>query len=232
MMMAMVTAEALLDEISRELPPAHAGNRLVDLIAEGRAPREVLGALACEELLIVPSDKRSFAALAARFPTSPSGEFFLGLAQGEGIALSHLGTFGAALGLDAPAVAAYEPRAGCQAYPAYVAWLALNGSRSQAAMAILANLAAWGSSCARIAGGLRRHYGLGDEAVGFFDFFATPPPGFLELGLSVVQSGLDAGEPPEACRLPARLLQAYELLFWNTLVEDVGDVGASTPAGS
>jgi len=220
MMMSMAAAaEALLEEIRRELVSTDAGNRFVDLVAEGRAPRERLGDLTCEELLIVPSDKRSFAVLAARFPASPSGEFFLGLAQGEGVALTHLGALAAALGLDPPAIAAYEPRAGCQAYPAYVAWLALNGSQSQAAMAVLANLAAWGSYCARMADGLRRHYGLDDQAVGFFDFFAAPPPGFLELGLSVVQSGLDAGEPPAACRRPARLLQSYELLFWNTLAE-------------
>jgi hypothetical protein len=214
-------ADALLEEIRRELATTDGENRFVDLVAEGRAPREGLGDLACEELLIVPSDKRSFAVLAARFPAPPSGDFFLGLSQGEGIALTHLGAFAAALGLDPPVIAAYEPRAGCQAYPAYVAWLALNGSRSQAAMAVLANLDAWGSYCARMADALRRHYGLGDEAVAFFDFFATAPPGFLELGLSVVRSGLDAGEAPEACRRPARLLQSYEALFWNTLAEGI-----------
>src|SRR5438270_11052491 len=58
------------------------------------------------------------------FRHRPPPTSVLGLAQGEGIALTHLGGFAAALGLDPPAIAAYEPRAGCQAYPAHVAWLA------------------------------------------------------------------------------------------------------------
>jgi thiaminase len=210
-------AQELVDGIRRELEAEGTRNRFVELVAAGKAPREQLAALASEELLIVPSDQRSFAILAARFPEPPSGGFFLGLAQGEATALSHLGAFAAALGLDPRDVAAYEPRAGCQAYPAYVAWLAVNGSRSQVATALLANLDAFGSYCARIAAGLREHYGLDDAAVAFFDFFASTPPGFRELALSVIQSGLDAGEGAEAARPAARLLQSYELLFWETL---------------
>ena len=212
-----IPAAALLEQVRGELAAQEAENRFVDLAAEGSLPRERLAALACEELTIVPSDQRSFAILAARFPAPPAGAFFLGLAQGEGLALSHLETFAAALGLDHPAIATYEPRAGCQAYPAYVAWLAVNGSRSQVAMAILANLDAWGSYCARIAAALRQHYAFDDEAAGFFDFFASAPPGFEEHALSVIHSGLDAGEDPEAARRAARLLQSYELLFWSTL---------------
>ena len=95
----------------------------------------------------------------------------------------------------------------------------MNGSRVQVATALLANLDAFGSYCARIAAGLREHYGLDDAAVGFFEFFAGAPPGFRELTLSVIQSGLDAGEPPEGALVAAHMLQSYELLFWDTLVE-------------
>ena len=140
--------------------------------------------------------KRSFAVLAARFPASPSGDLFLGLAQGEGIALTHLGGFAAALGLDPPAIAAYEPRAGCQAYPAYVAWLALNGSRSQAAMAVLANLDAWGSYCARMADALRCHYGLGDETVAFLTSSRPRRPGSWSSASRWSRAASTRGRPP------------------------------------
>jgi hypothetical protein len=50
--------------------------------------------------------------------------------------------FAAAVGLGPD----YEPLAGCQAYPAYVAWLALNGSPADVALAFLANLESWGRS--------------------------------------------------------------------------------------
>ncbi|MFF7994362.1 hypothetical protein ACFZDG_31860 [Kitasatospora xanthocidica] len=39
---------------------------------------------------------------------------------------------------------ARPPLPGCQAYPAYLAWLALNGRPSAAAAALVANFAAWG----------------------------------------------------------------------------------------
>lgn len=219
--MTPTAAEELLADVRRELDPDDGPPRFVDLVAEGTAPTDRLAALACEELLIVPSDQRSFSILAARFPEAPAGGFFLQLAQGEGMALSHLGAFAAALELGPQEVGVYQARPGCQAYPAYVAWLAVNGSRSQVATALLANFDAWGSYCARIAAGLREHYGLDDAAVAFFDFFAIPPEGFRELALSVVQSGLDAGEGAEAALPAARLLQSYELMFWNTLAEDL-----------
>jgi TENA/THI-4/PQQC family len=213
------TARGLVSELRRELAPGEGENRFVPLIASGRAPRERLAAFACEELDIIPSDRRSFALLAARFPESPAGDLFLGLAEGEGLALEHLRAFSQALGLDARAVAAHEPRPGCRAYPAYVAWLALNGSRTDVALAFVANLDTWGAFCARTAAGLRQHYGLDDQAVAFFDFFATPPPGLEERASAVVQAGLDVGDDPQQARRAARLLQAYELLFWNTLAD-------------
>ncbi len=220
--MTRMAAQELVEELRRELARGEAENRLVPLIAAGKVPRSRLAAFVCEELAIVPSDRRSFAFLAARFPEPPAGDFFLGLAGGEGLALGHLHAFTEALGLDARAVTAHDPAPGCQAYAAYVAWLALNGSRSDVALAFLANLEAWGSFCARTAAGLREHYGLDDRAVAFFDFFATPPPGFEDQACAVVQAGLDAGDDPQRARRAARLLQAYELLFWNTLAEGLG----------
>src|SRR5260370_35658204 len=101
-------ADRLLQEVRQELATMESRNHFVELVAEGSAPRERLAALACEELLIVPSDRRGFAFLAARFPEAPAGELFLSLAQGEGMALSHLGAFARALGLDASTISSYE----------------------------------------------------------------------------------------------------------------------------
>jgi hypothetical protein len=56
----------------------------------GQAPRSALEALAAEQHLIIPSDRRSFAQLAARFPEDPAGAFFLSMAEGEGLALGQL----------------------------------------------------------------------------------------------------------------------------------------------
>jgi hypothetical protein len=56
----------------------------------GQAPRSALEALAAEQHLVIPSDRRSFAQLAARFPEDPAGAFFLSMAEGEGLALGQL----------------------------------------------------------------------------------------------------------------------------------------------
>ena len=113
----------------------------------------------------------------------------------------------------------YEPRPGCQAYPSFVAWLALNAEPAAAVLAILANFAAWGDYCGRISSALRKHYGFDDEACGFFDFFATPVPELEEQAVAAVQAGLDSGVPLDAAKDHGRLLQSYELMFWNTLAD-------------
>jgi thiaminase len=214
----------LLERIRRELAPSEGENRFVPLVESGRLPRERLAALAGEEYTIIRSDRRSFLVLAARFPEPPAVDFFTGLAQGETLALSHLISFAEALGLDEGDLRAYEPQAGCQAYAAFVAWLALNGARGDVALALIANFAAWGSYCAATARALRSHYGLDDKASGFFDFFATPVPEIEEQALAVAEASVDADEPPQDARRFARLIQAYELMFWNTLAEGVAQL--------
>ncbi|WP_459029757.1 transcriptional regulator [Pseudonocardia sp. DLS-67] len=196
----MARARELLDAVQAELAPRDAENRLAPLVAEGAAPRSVFATIAAEELHIVPSDWRSLHTLAARSDDPAARAYFSGLAGGE------------------EAARAYEPRAGCQAYPAYFAWLALNARPAEVAVALTTNFGAWGTYCAAIARGMREHYGFGDDACAFFDFFATPLPD--DQAVAVVQAGLDAGAlDPGAARRYARLFQSYELMFWNALAD-------------
>jgi len=43
------------------------------------------------------------------------------------------------------------------------------------------------------------------------------PPGFEERAVAVADAGLAAGDSPARARRAARLLQAYELMYWDTL---------------
>ena len=206
-----VNAAELLADVRAELAPlecALAEHRYLIELEAGRVPPASLRAFAGEQRAIIASDRRSFEHLAACFPEPPAGPFFAEMAAGEAKALGLLKSFATLVELPGE----YEPLAGCQAYPAYVAWLALNGRPGEVALAFLANLAAWGRSCARMRDALRPAYG--DEAVAFFDFFAHSPPGFEERALVLVASG-DA----RRARRAARLLQAYELLYWDTLAD-------------
>jgi thiaminase len=212
----------LLAMVRRELAPTAGANRFVELVNEGRLPMERLAAVAGEEYWIGESDRRSFLYLAARFPDPPAVDFFLGLAAVESPARVQLLRYAAALGLNEQDLQAYEQKPGCQAYASYVAWLALNGSLSDVSLALVANFAAWGSYCGAVARGLRRHYGLKEEDVEFFNFFATPAPEVEQQASAVAQHSLGAaGTLPDSTRRHARLVQAYELMFWNTLAEGV-----------
>jgi thiaminase len=220
-MASSTSAAALVDQVRSELAPVDgtlASHSFVGALGRGEVPTASLQRFAGEQHWIISSDRRSFAYLTARYADSAAGEFFLGLTQGEGTALGHLGGFARWLGLDPGRLGEYEPTPGAHAYTAYVAWLSLNGSSTDVAVAFLANLAAWGANCGRAAAALRSEYGADDPAVAFFEFFATPAPGFEEQALAVIEAGLRAGDPPARSRTAARLLQAYELMFWDAMM--------------
>jgi thiaminase len=208
---------AAREEISAAPPP----NRFLDLLEAGRVPRDRLTMLAGEEYHIVASDRRSFAFLASRFPDPPAGPVFLMLSGGEGEALRLLTDFAGALGWDERDLRGHLPHPFAQAYPAYLAWSALSGTRSGIALAMLANFGEWGGYCARAADALRARYELSEEAVAFFRFFAEPPPGFTEQATEMVAAGLAAGDDPGESLHAARLMHAYELAFWDTLAESL-----------
>lgn len=208
------SARELIDAVQAELAPRDDENRLVPLVRKGKAAREVFAAIAAEEYRIVRSDWRSFLTLASRSQEQGAREFFASLASGEGLALGKL----PALAGESPD---FEPRAGCRAYPAFVAWLALNGEPAEVAVAIVANFAAFGRYCAAIAVAMRERYGFDDDACAFFDFFGTPSPELEAQAVAAVQAAMDAGRLSEKdARTHARLFQSYELDFWNTLADE------------
>ncbi|GAA0447331.1 transcriptional regulator [Streptomyces sp. NPDC046215] len=215
------TARDVLADAARALAPEGGANHLVPALAAGEAPREVISAFALEQHHVITADRRSFLHLAGRAAPLPAvAAYFssLSLARGEDEALERLGALAAACGLDAAAVAAHEPRPACQAYPAYAAHLALGAEPADAVVALTANFAAWAGYCATVGRALRTHYGFDDRACAFFDFFAEPAPQAHEEALAAVRAGLDAGVLSERlAHRYGRLLQSYELMFWDGL---------------
>jgi hypothetical protein len=215
----------LVDDIRRELEPAEQEIRrhpYLTALEAGRVRREALSDFAGEQYHIIGSDLRSVALLVNRFGTSPSGPFFQAVLGGEAAALAALGAFASALGMDQAALEAYEPAPGAHAYTAYMAWLALYGSEAEVAAGFLVNFAAWGDNCGRMGRILRDRYGLSREATAFFDFFATPAPGFEHQALTALACGLERGADPRRVRRAARLLQGYEKLYWDTVHSRAG----------
>ncbi|MGW1839738.1 thiaminase II/PqqC family protein [Streptomyces sp. NPDC002067] len=213
------TADAVLDAAVRALALDSGAHRTVARIAAGRAPRAVLTTFALEQHRVIASDLLSFRHLTYRADADPPvAAFFELLADGERVALERLAALNGALGIAPAALDGYQPRPGCQAYPSYAARLALGAEPVDVVIALTANFAAWGAYCATVGRALREHYGLPDAACGFFDLFATPSPELDRRALGAVAHGLETGQarPLEAHR-HGRLLQAYEVMFWDAL---------------
>jgi len=178
-----------------------------------------LALFAGQQCHIIGSDLRSVALIVSRAESQDARDFLTGMLQGERAAFTALVAFGQSLGLSPEKLHATEPLPGAFAYSAYVNWLATYGTAAEFVGAFLVNLPAWGENCGRISRALQVGYGLSGQDVAFFDLFASAPPGFEEQGLAVVEEGLAQGADPVRIRRAARLLQGFELLYWDTMWE-------------
>ena len=216
----MADARQLIAETRAQLKPVEErflAHPYLAAVEDGRIPREKLRLFAGEQYYIINSDLRSIALVVNRHAHLPSRDYLLGALQGEAGARDALLAFAQALAMSEDDLRSYDPLPGCQAYPAYVAWLALYGSDADFAAAFLVNLAAWGAVCARMSAALKAKYGLASADVAFFDLFAQPAPQFEADSLRVIQDGLDRGVDAQAVARAARLIQAYELMYWDSL---------------
>ncbi len=202
-----------------EIAKQATGNRFVDLLEAGTVPEERLRWLAAELTRLVASDQRSQALLASRFPAPPAGDLFLTLAQGEAEALRLLDDFTSALGMRPAELAAYEPLPLAQAYPAYLTQVAVHGSSSAMALALLANVDDSGGTYARVAAALRGNYDMSERAVGHVLFFAETPRELLDQAGEVLAAGLANGEDPDEAVRTARIVAGLETAFWDALAE-------------
>jgi pyrroloquinoline quinone (PQQ) biosynthesis protein C len=218
----MSGARQLVAETRRQLEPVAeklATHPYLTALEEARLAKEKLRLVAGEQYHIISSDLRSIALLLNRHGHLPSRDYLFRLLESEASARDALLAFARALGMCADDLQAYDPMPGCQAYPSYVSWLSLYSSDAAFAAAFLVNLPAWGTNCARMSAALKAKYSLASEAVAFFDLFVAPETDFEADSLRVIQAGLDRGVDPASISRAARLIQAYELLYWDSLHE-------------
>lgn len=217
----MPSARELIAEIQKEIQPLDEKilrHPYLDALEAGQIPREKLRIFAGQQYHIIRSDLSSVAFLLARHGHLPSRTFLFNILQGEMSAFEALLKFAEALGMNEDALQAFDPLPGGHAYTAFVAWLSLYGSDAELAAAFLVNFAAWGANCGRMSKALKERYGFTEEQVAFFDLFANVPP-FEDAALEVIQSGLNRGVKPTCIRRAAKLLQAYELMYWDAMHE-------------
>ena len=213
-------AQALVHTIQEALQPMEQRLRqhaYLHALEEGRLTPSQLRYFVGEQSSIIPSDLRSIALLISRCAAPASQQFFRAVLDGEAAALEALEPLATAVGMAPADLAAYEPTLGAQAYSAYLAWLCLYGSEAEVAAALSVNFAAWGATCGRMAQVLRQRYGWQEAAVQFFTQFAAAPPDVSLPALMVIETGLQRGVEARRIVRAARMLQGYELMFWDTL---------------
>jgi thiaminase len=216
----MVDARYLVEKTRKELQAVEAEIRrhpYVDAVEAGVVSRDELRRFAGQQYHIIGSDLRAMALLIAQADSAETREFLWEGIQGERAALKALEAFATALAIPAGDLTDAEPIPGAFAYSAYVAWLALFGSCAEFAAAFLVNLEAWGSNCTRMSQALKARYRMTDGDIGFFILFSDLPPGFEERAQRVIQEGLNRGVETTRIKRAARMLQGYELLYWDTL---------------
>ena len=214
------SAQALVHTIQEALQPMEQRLRqhaYLQALEEGRLTPSQLRYFVGEQRHIIPSDLRSIALLVSRCAAPASQQFFRAVLDGEAAALVALEPLATAVGMTPADLDAYEPTLGAQAYSAYLAWLCLYSNEAEVAAALSVNFAAWGASCGRMAQVLRQRYGWQEAAVRFFTQFAAAPPDVSFPALMVIETGLQQGVEARRIVRAARMLQGYELMFWDTL---------------
>lgn len=194
------------------------GHRYLKALEQGQIQREQLKIFAGQQHDIISSDLRSIALILSRHGTLPSRHFLMTALQGEASALEALHTFASGLGLAVGDLDIIEPFPAAHVYCAFVAWLALYGSDAELTGAFLVNLPAWGTNCGRMRQALQEKYGVAASALAFFDLFASMPS-FEAEALNIIQNALDRGVPERLIRRAARMLQTYELMFWDSMAD-------------
>jgi thiaminase len=216
----MQRVDSLLEEIRDLLSPLEdkiRGHPYLDDLEGRKIGSGKLKYFVGEQHHIITSDLRSVSLLLSRHGLPPGRDFFWMVLQGETEALKALGRFVSALGVSREELQAYEPLPEAQAYKAYMAWLSLYGSGAEVAGAFLTNFPAWGANCGRMSKALMKGYGFKEEDLSFFELFSTPVADFEEKARLVISVGISQGVEPKAIREASRMLQGYELMFWDVL---------------
>ncbi len=221
----MDSAQSVFRQIRKTLKPIESRlleNPFLRKVEAGEYSRAQVAVLPLEEYYIVASDLPSSKHLERRFKEEPSAAFFRELVENEKYAQDHIRNLAEVLGSGTSTLEEYEPDPRCQAYPSYFARLALHGSEAEVLVAFASNFSAWWSACKRVAEALAGRYGVPREAVAFLSpFHEVPPPEapFDELTMDAIRRGLKRGVEEKALVRVARLIQSYELWFWDALEE-------------
>ena len=213
----MTTARDVIDEAKRVLATTEGrlrGHRAAVAVENGQADRAMLRFFCGNQYQMWKPNEQARSVAMFRFTEHPYQSVFLTPPEVEEHAAAAFLALGRCVGLENPD--GFEPTAQAFGYAAYKAWLVCYGSAAEIACARALNLSVWGSNCGLMSRGLRAHYGLNGEETAFLDGFADMPC-FEESAGQVIDHDLKEGVAPALNVRAARMMQAYELMFWEAM---------------
>ncbi len=182
---------------------------------KGELPKDSIKKFVVNQLYIVPHDLRSLAKLLSRAKYDDEVEFFRVCIEGDYTAHKELIKLASELNIDPnntdELLKYLSPKA--VAYTHYLAWLANYASLGEAAIALVINLPVWGNNVGRLGEALREKYGI--KEVGFFKIFSQPYDELERLAYPIIERYEDL----RRYELIVRLIQSYERMFWDSLLE-------------
>lgn len=206
----------LIEKLRREL---EALNRRIEnhpFLTEaekGVLPREKLRLFVENQYYIVYHDLRSLAVMVSRVSHTDEAEYLSRLQQGDLAAFQTLIRLGEELKAPLREFSELNISPWAVAYTHYLAWLALYGSVGEQVSALIVNLPVWGRACEKLSSALRKNYGV--RSTDFLDAFANPPGWIEEEGGRILERYMPGIEA--RARLVSRMIQSYELGFWDSL---------------
>lgn len=191
---------------------------VVRAAAAGTMSLEVVRLVLKEEYYIEDTDLRSMALAISRSRTDASISFFKDALESESVARSKLSTMAEGMGITDVDLKSYMPMPAAHAYTAELTEIAAFHGTGALAAAFAVNFPAWGRMCGRLADGLVKNYGMSEEDVGFLRWFAAPlPDDYDEQATAVITDSMQAGETLCGIERAVRLLQGYEVMFWDAV---------------
>lgn len=212
-----ILASLRKEPFSIETDEKLANHRIVQVAKSGTLPLKVVETLLCEQYHIIGADTRSMEHLVSRFQSNDViREYFQYFYEGEKIAHGKLLTMAKAMKLSNSDLESYEPQAKAQGYPSYLCRLAHYGEAPQIAAAIAVNFPPFGQMCLALEDALKKNYNMKEDDVAFLRFFGG---GDLDEGALKVIEASNAKIEYKDIRRAVRLLQAYEVMFWDSVYE-------------
>lgn len=177
---------------------------------KGTLPLKNVKAFVANQYYIVNHDARSLALMVSRSTCWDEFEFFNTVLKGDETALPLLLKMAEALKLTLSDLEENTPIPEAVVYAHYLTTLAHFASPGEQAIALTVNLPVWGSNCKRLSRALKEQYTIAETS--FLDLFAQPTGEIEKSALSIIDRYLHKEKRLERV---ARLIQAYELMFWN-----------------